>query len=288
MPELPEVETMVRGIREAVTGAKLVDVRACPCPCRPITLTPSLPQLQKQSIGRTIVAARRRAKRVILELDSGAAFVIEPRMTGLMLLGDPPDPEHLRIEWRLVRAGGGRVADVRSVWFWDRRGLGTVRLLPAEELATLMGTTRLGPDALEMTVELWRERLGSVARPVKVALLDQRLVAGIGNLYASEILHRSGIHPEARTDRLTRRQIERIDEATRFILEEAIRYEGSTLGDGTYRNALNKDGGYQNAHKVYDREDAPCPTCGGAPVRRFVQAQRATFFCPACQKKRDK
>lgn len=281
MPELPEVETMVRGIRPFVEGRTLVAVRACDCECRPITIKPALKQIVRRAVGQRVAAVRRIAKRVVLELDSGDAFVIEPRMTGLMLLHDPPDPEHLRIEWRF----DGR-REFNSVWFWDRRGLGTVRLLSADELAKLAGGGLLGPDALAISATAWRDRLAATRRPVKVALLDQRLVAGIGNLYVSEILHVARIHPAVPAARLTAPQADRIHAATRLVLEDAIRHEGSTLGDGTYRNVLNQNGGYQNSHRVYDRADEPCATCGQANVVRIVQAQRSTFFCPVCQSRR--
>jgi formamidopyrimidine-DNA glycosylase len=120
---------------------------------------------------------------------------------------------------------------------------------------------------------------------VKVALLDQKVVAGIGNLYASEILHLAQVHPGRRCDRVTRAQWAAIADATRAVLEDAIHYEGSTLGDGTYRNALNQEGGYQNHHRVYDRAGEECARCGPqSVVKRIVQAQRATFFCAVCQR----
>ncbi|MBI3865968.1 MAG: bifunctional DNA-formamidopyrimidine glycosylase/DNA-(apurinic or apyrimidinic site) lyase [Planctomycetia bacterium] len=279
MPELPEVETMVRGIRPFVEGRRIVEFARCPCRCRPLSLRPGLAAIRRRCEGQAIAAVRRRAKRIILELASGDAFVVEPRMTGLMLVAGPPDHEHLRYEWRL---GGSQ--QPQSLWFWDRRGLGTVRLFAPAELADALGDRQLGPDALEMTLDQWWPRLRQTARPIKVALLDQKLVAGIGNLYASEILHRAGIHPARQANRLTRSRVERLAAAVRTILEEAIRHEGSTLSDGTYRNALNQAGEYQNAHRVYDREEQPCKTCQGPPIVRIVQAQRSTFFCPACQK----
>ena len=279
MPELPEVETMVRGIRPFVEGRKILALEACPCACRPMTCSPPPEEAARRAAGRTIVAVRRRAKRCVLELDSGEAFVIEPRMTGLLLLNDPPDPEHLRFEWKL----SGR-RQFNSLWFWDRRGLGTLRLLTAAELAEQLGEERLGRDALEMSEADWRARCAATSRAIKVALLDQKLAAGIGNLYASEILHRARIHPAHPADRLSRPQIKRLSECVASILNEAIRYEGSTLGDGTYRNALNKSGGYQNAHQVYARHGEACFRCGGREIERIVQAQRATFFCPGCQR----
>src|SRR5262249_34877478 len=122
-------------------------------------------------------------------------------------------------------------------------------------------------------------------RPVKVALLDQKAVAGIGNLYASEILHLAAIHPARPCHRLRGGEWQRVHACMRQVLETAIRYEGSTLADGPYRNALNKEGGCQNHPRVYDRADKPCRKCGHEIVR-VVQAQRSTFFCPSCQPKR--
>ena len=279
MPELPEVETMVRGIRDVMTGRRVRELRQCPCDYRPLTLRPAFGEIARRAKGREITAVRRIAKRVVIDLSSGDAFVIEPRMTGLMLVADPPDREHLRLEWRLAGAD-----QPRSVWFWDRRGLGVVRLCDPAELIQRLGGDSLGADALLMTESSWRDALQRTARPIKVALLDQKLVAGIGNLYASEILHLAKISPRRAARELSRELIRRLQEATQHVLLEAIKHEGSTLGDGTYRNALNESGGYQNAHRVYDRANEPCLTCGRGKVVRIVQAQRSTFFCRSCQR----
>ena len=279
MPELPEVETMVRGIRAAVEGRRIVEFRRAPCACRPIVMQPSLNAIRRRCEGKSIVAVRRRAKKIVLELAGGDAFVIEPRMTGLVLLANPPDNEHLRCEWRLSSR-----KKTQSLWFWDQRGLGAVRLLSRERLEEALGQKLLGPDALAMTSDDWKTRCRATARPIKVALLDQKLVSGIGNLYASEILHLAGIHPARRASRLKSAELARLAESVRTVLEAAIRYEGSTLSDGTYRNALNQAGSYQNAHRVYDRRGQFCLTCRGTEIRRIVQAQRSTYFCPRCQK----
>lgn len=271
---------MVRGIRSAVEGRQIVSVTACPCECRPMVIEPSLLQIDRRVKGETIVSVRRRAKRVLMELGSGDAFVIEPRMTGLMLLTDPPSKAHLRVEWRLKGSGTST-----RLWFWDRRGLGTIRLLDPAQREEVLGPGRLGPDALETTDEQWIELCGRTTSVIKVALLDQKRIAGIGNLYASEILHQSRVSPEARACDLKPDQIRRMAKATAEILTTAIRYEGSTLSDGTYRNALNKSGGYQNAHRVYDREGEPCLTCERGKIVRIVQGQRSTFFCRVCQRK---
>jgi formamidopyrimidine-DNA glycosylase len=113
--------------------------------------------------------------------------------------------------------------------------------------------------------------------------MDQKLTAGIGNLYASEILHLAQIDPAKPADELKTSHVRKLYSAVQKILHDAIRYEGSTLGDATYRNALNQNGNYQEMHRVYKREGDMCLTCGEAPIQRIVQAQRSTFYCPACQ-----
>jgi formamidopyrimidine-DNA glycosylase len=278
MPELPEVETMVRGIRPHCERRELVRLEFLPCTRRPIQVSPRRERIAKLVEGQTITRVRRLAKRIVMELNSGRAIVVEPRMTGLMLVSDPPSFEHRRVAWHFRP----RRNLASSVEFWDRRGLGTVSLYSPDQLARL--ERQLGPDALEMSDTEWIERLRRPRRAIKVALLDQTLVAGIGNLYASEALHRAGLSPRKRASRLRKTEVLGLAAAVRTILADAIRYEGSTLSDGTYRNALNKSGGYQNEHQVYDREGAPCQRCESGRIRRIVQSQRATFFCPDCQR----
>jgi formamidopyrimidine-DNA glycosylase len=272
---------MVRGIRAAVEGRRIAAVSECPNDCRPLRIEPAFPEFARRQAGQTVTAVRRIAKRVVLDLSDGAHVAIEPRMTGLVLLHDAPDAEHLRIEWQFA----GR-REFNRLWFWDRRGLGVVRWHAPGSLARELGPEKLGPDALALTLAELQARCRATRREIKVALLDQRLIAGIGNLYASEILHLAGIHPARPAARLTRAMVNRLAHAMRAVLEEAIRYEGSTLGDGTYRNALNKSGGYQNAHRVYARQGERCPTCGRGVIQRIVQAQRSTFFCPRCQRRK--
>ena len=278
MPELPEVETMVRGIRPHVAGRTIAAFRRCRCARKPIAVTPEPSRVSRKLAGQTVTDVRRFAKRVVIELSGGGAFAIEPRMTGLMLLSDPPSAEHLRVEWRFAEPSP---TGYGSLWFWDRRGLGTVRYYPAGEFEAFIAG-RLGPDALAMTPADWSARLARTSRPIKVALLDQSLVAGIGNLYASEILYLSRIHPARPASSLTPDEIERLSAATAAVLADAIRHEGSTLSDGTYRNALAQNGSYQNAHRVYAKAGEPCSDCG-ATIERIVQGQRSTFFCGGCQ-----
>jgi formamidopyrimidine-DNA glycosylase len=278
MPELPEVETMRRGI-EPIVGSCIESVLRPPCERRPIQISPCVEAINEQVYGKRIVNVGRRGKRILIDIEGELTLVIEPRMTGLVLLVEPPTTEHLRLSIKL------RGGEHPELLFWDRRGLGTVRLLDAQQKAKLLGYDRIGRDALAITAEELRQQLSSSRRAIKVALLDQKHVAGIGNLYAAEILHLSHVDPRTRCDRLSRGQWARIHVAISVVLNDAILHEGSTLSDGTYRNALNVDGGYQNHHRVYDRAGEPCPRCPTGVIRRIVQAQRSTFFCPVCQLK---
>ncbi|MEI6240044.1 MAG: bifunctional DNA-formamidopyrimidine glycosylase/DNA-(apurinic or apyrimidinic site) lyase [Planctomycetia bacterium] len=286
MPELPEVETMRRGIAAAV-GARIVAADFPRSRVRPLTIQPRPAVLGRRLVGSTISAVLRRGKRIVLELAPDGAsdpcwLAIEPRMTGLMLVTDPPSPEHVRLVLHLERS---RREVPARVLFWDRRGLGTIRLHDRAGLDAACGPEKLGPDGLEVTGADLTVRLKKSHRAVKVALLDQRAVAGIGNIYAAEILFRVGIDPRTPCRRLARDTWDRIAAATRQVLAEAVRLEGSSIGDETYRTADNRAGRFQHEHRVYGREHEPCSACG-ATIVRIVQAQRATFLCPECQPRR--
>jgi formamidopyrimidine-DNA glycosylase len=281
----------------AAAGSLISGVRRPPSKCQPITIRPPLELFRRQVVGRRIGAVGRIGKRIVLELDSGDRVVIEPRMTGLVLLADPPDREHLRIVLELSagdkgtgtffgRGGRKMSPSPRRLLFWDQRGLGVVQLFSAAEFAARYGPKRWGPDALAVSAAALRERLGPSRRPIKVALLDQQALAGIGNLYASEILHAAAVHPAEPCCGLRPRQWSRLHAEMRRVLQAAIRHQGSTLRDGTYRIARNKPGNYQLCHRVYQRTGQPCLRCGRAKIERIVQAQRSTFFCPRCQHRR--
>jgi formamidopyrimidine-DNA glycosylase len=282
MPELPEVETMCRGIGGCV-GRRIAAATFPRSRVRPITVAPRPAAVVRAITGRTIAGVGRRGKRVVLELAAPAAapawLVIEPRMTGLMLVAEPPSPEHVRLDLALA---GGRGAGPRRLLFWDQRGLGTIRLVDARGLERACGAAKLGPDGLVITAAEFAASLGRSRRAVKVALLDQRAVAGIGNIYAAEILFRAGIDPRTPCRRLRQDAWDRIARCTRAVLAEAVRHEGSSIGDELYRTAAGVPGRFQKRHRVYGREGRPCRRCR-TPIVRTVQAQRSTFFCPTCQ-----
>jgi formamidopyrimidine-DNA glycosylase len=276
MPELPEVETMRRGIAPVV-GSRIDDVRRPRCRFRAIQIRPRFGNLRRRVLGRQIVDVDRIGKRVLLRMDSEDRVVFEPRMSGRLLLCEPPDTEHLRVVFEL---SGGKA---KQLLFWSQRGLSTMELLGPAAIARRLGTDRLGPDALSVTSEELHERLGRSRRAIKVALLDQAAVAGIGNIYAAEILHRARLHPQLPCRRLRRRDWTRLQACILEVLEEAVARQGSTLADGTYRDPLDRSGSFQEQLRVYQRAGEPCLQCGAKEIARIVQAQRSTFFCPKCQ-----
>ena len=277
MPELPEVETMRRGLLPTL-GGKITAIVTPDIPYRPIQIEPGLSQFRKRAVGKTIVAVDRIAKRVLVRLDSGDSIVMQPKMAGIAMLSDPPSQQHTRMVFDISGATANQFL------YWDRRGLGTVCLWTHDQVAMHLGPDKLGPDAASVDQATFISRFADLDRPVKVALLDQKRVAGIGNLYAVEILHCAKVHPETKCSSIPKARWKRIHAETLRIMHEAIEKEGSTLSDGTYRNAINGEGSYQNLHLVYDREEERCLTCRKGIIVRIVQAQRSTFYCPHCQK----
>ena len=276
MPELPEVETMCRGIA-GIVGRNIETVAKPSCRYRPISIRPSVLTIHRRLHGTQVTAISRLGKRVLIHT-AQYALILQPKMTGLVALELPPDHEHVRLQIDFVGPPALRLQ------FWDRRGLGTVELVPQDEIQSRIIAGRLGPDALAVIIDEFSRRLAGNRRTIKVALLDQKLIAGIGNLYASEMLHVARIHPEAICGEVSRAKIAKLYAAMQAILLTAIEHEGSTLADGTYRNALNDPGSYQNHHLVYDRAGLACPSCQKSTIVRIVQAQRSTFYCPRCQR----
>ena len=295
---------MRRGVA-ASAGAVIARIVRPPTRLQAIEISPPLALFRRRVVGRTINRVGRLGKRILLELDSGDRIVIEPRMTGLIFLADPPDRKHLRLIIELKGCAGARStgfsrsvpdqirlkAGLRAppapqqILFWDQRGLGVVRLVSPEEFEQIYGPKKIGPDALSITAAEFRERLRGSRRAIKVALLDQKAMAGVGNLYASEILHRAGIHPAMPCCRLRGRQWLRLHAEMLCVLQEAIEHQGSTLRDGTYRIARDAPGSFQFRHRVYQRHGQACFACGRTEIVRIVQAQRSTFYCPRCQRK---
>lgn len=272
MPELPEVETVVREIAPGVVGrtVRAVDVRWLR------TLGGATrAKFERAVVGRRIVGARRRAKWIVLELDDGAVLLVHLRMTG-------------RLSVRAVKSAADpyqRVAltfdDRTRLDFDDVRKFG--RFVWLAEPASVLG--ELGPEPLDdaFTPAVLHDALTRRRRQLKPLLLDQTVVAGLGNIYVDESLHAAGLHPLARSERLTLDDTQRLHRAIRSILARAIECQGSSF-DVFYRTPKGESGSFQDEFAVYDRAGEPCRTCG-SPIVRFVVGQRGTHVCPFCQPK---
>lgn len=267
MPELPEVEVTRRQLEPLLLGRTIGRVRTG----RPsyFFLTPP-GRLRRRLVGRRVVALDRVGKYILARLDDGARLLMHLGMTGQ--IGDAPDDEHTHLHLRFDDGG----ADVR---FHDVRKFGKVELL--EQGRRSPRVDRLGPDALQVT----GSRLFAATRrrraAVKTLLLDQSVVAGIGNIYADEALFAAGIRPARRASSVSREECRRLANAVRRILRQGIRAGGSTIDD--YRRPDGRPGEYQERHRVYGRTGEPCRRCL-SPIRRRVIGQRSSHYCPRCQR----
>jgi len=273
MPELPEVETIVRGLATRLAGRPVAAVWGSRLPLR-LARPVALAQLRAICVERRFESVQRRGKYILLATGAGAGVSVHLGMTGRLRLqpASEPRPSHTHVVFTLD--GGDELR------FIDPRRFGSVT--PARALATLPELALLGPDPLsELDAAELARRLDGVRAPIKAFLLDQRRIAGLGNIYVSEALHRAGIHPGARAGAVRRRAAVLL-EGIRGALESGIANRGTTLRD--YVDDTGSAGDNQNALRVYGRERLPCPRCG-APIRRRVDSARATFFCPACQRR---
>lgn len=274
MPELPEVETIRRELAAELPGRSLVGARVH----HPDILLnlDSEDAFAEAVVGRRLEDVDRRAKYLLLRLSGRRVLQVQLRMTGRFALRTPrPDPDefaHIAAELELD--------DGRTLWYDDVRRLGGFKVLSRE--AWREDESRLGPEPLAdgyAAADLARA-LARRRAPVKNLLLDQRRVAGVGNIYAAESLHVAAVDPRRPGGELGAEEVGRLHGALRDVLRDALDHAGTTLRD--FRAVNGRSGGFQDRLRVYGREGEPCPRCAGT-VRRIVQAGRSTFFCPGCQ-----
>jgi formamidopyrimidine-DNA glycosylase len=273
MPELPEVETIVRGLAPRLSGRRIVAVWGSRLPLR-LARPVALQRLRAVCVDHRLESVGRRGKYILLGTGGGAGVSVHLGMSGRLRVQPAGEtrPPHTHVVFTL---DGGE-----ELRFIDPRRFGSVT--PARELAALPELALLGPDPLsELDADELARRLHGVRAPIKAFLLDQRRVAGLGNIYVSEALHRAGIHPGVRAGTVQRRAGALL-EGIRGALESGLANRGTTLRD--YVDASGDEGENQNALLVYGRERLPCPRCG-TPIRRRVDSARSTFFCPACQRR---
>jgi len=274
MPELPEAETIARDLRRRVVGSTIARVDV---PRPDILAAPLDPRRLRVALhGHRIAGCSRRAKKVVLTLEDDRRIVIHLGMTGRVMTSDVEPADDLR--HIVVRIG---LDDGRVILFDDARRFGRLELVdPADWPAW---SAALGPEPLSaaFTADSLLAGLRRSTTPVRNWLLDQKRVAGIGNIYACEALFRAGVRPARRARSLTRREAAALHAAIRDVLREAIRARGTTFRD--YRDAEGGRGAFQQRLAVYDREGLPCFACS-RPIRRTVLANRSAFHCPRCQR----
>lgn len=287
MPELPEVETVVRGLNRLILKKKIAQVKH--------DWPKSFPNLEKDvndfMIGAEISKVQRRGKAIIIKLNNGWALVTHLRMTGQMVYrgeenwgaGHPNDDFLNDLPNKSTRVEID-FEDQTKLFFNDQRKFGYMKLLPEPEIEELSFFQKLGPEPLEdsFTVEIFKERLLKKKNSlIKPTILDQSVIAGVGNIYADEALWRAKIHPETRIKDFSNVDFENLHESIRFVMNKSIEKGGST--DRNYVNADGSRGNYLEYAAVYHKNGQPCKRCG-TEISKIRVGGRGTHFCENCQK----
>jgi formamidopyrimidine-DNA glycosylase len=282
MPELPEVETVRRGLEDRVVGRNILNVE--------VGRERSVRRVGREAVihrllGTTFVDARRRGKYLLCSLDSGDAVMIHLRMSGRVLVEPQgtPRPPHTHVVLQLAARGG--VSE--EMWFVDPRTFGEVVVYdPLHEHEILPELARLGPDPIcdEFNGEVLRRQLQGRTGMIKSLLLNQQIVAGVGNIYADEVLHRCGIRWNRSADSLSKKKVDQVASSIVDILQASIESGGSTLDDTQYVDIEGNTGSFQDFHRVYGREGQICMTCGKSAIRKVMVAGRSSSYCPRCQR----
>jgi len=274
MPELPEVETVVRDLRPLLSGRRLASVQMSMHNLR----RPWLKAWDAQLVGRRVKEVRRRGKWIVIALEGTRFLVIHLGMTGQLTVVSSAEPvanhTHLRIDLDDGRA---------QLRFRDVRRFGSATLFsdPAA-LERFFEESGLGPEPFDLDARAWREKLHGTDRALKAVLLDQRVVAGVGNIYADECLFEARLHPARKASDLSAAEAERLRKAVEKVLKRAIKRRGSTIRD--YVGGSGLRGGYQEEFRVYRRTGQPCPRCGETITRERL-AGRSTHYCRQCQRR---
>jgi len=268
MPELPEVETTVRGLERVLQGRRIVRVEA-----RRPDLRRALPiDLGQRLTGARVSSLRRRAKYGLIDTDREDTLVFHLGMSGHWRIDPTALEKH---DHFLIETDEGRRLALN-----DARRFGSLDLVRTDELSQWAPFMALGPEPLEVTPEELKRRLSGRTASIKLLLLDQNIIAGLGNIYVCEALYRAGIHPKRPAGSIALNRLRRLVSAIHDVLAEAIAAGGSTLRD--FASPDGELGYFSKSFSVYDREGQPC-ACGGT-VKRIVQGGRSTFYCPKCQR----
>jgi formamidopyrimidine-DNA glycosylase len=274
MPELPEVETIRRSLETKILGCIIRKVAVLN---RKTIKTPPPDLFAARLEGEEITGFQRRGKYLIMEIGCSMVLVVHLRMTGRLIVKDSGFPinRYTRLIFYLNEG--------KELHFQDIRKFGTMHLLDRQDLDAFTPFKALGYDALDprLTPDLFKERLKGRKGQVKGLLLNQSFIAGIGNIYANEILWRAGINPQRRADSLDAREQQRLYQAIGEVIAAAISHRGTTLRD--YVDGDGNQGEFQNMLQVHGKGGRPCPSCGNSIVR-IKQGGRSSYYCPSCQK----
>lgn len=289
MPELPEVETVRRGLGEHIVGQKIIGVKRLWAK----TLEAKPVDIKKNIVGHKIKGLRRRGKVLIVDLDDGYSLLFHLKMTGQIILdmaddgrfsgGHPTKSMESKLPDRSTRVIF-KLSDGLKLFFNDQRKFGWVKLVPTDAVDRDKLLARLGPEPLEAAFDAG-EFVAAVKRrkaPIKAVLLDQNTVAGVGNIYADEALHKAKIHPATAANRISKDKLKVLRQAIIYVIEDSLKYGGTTFTN--YVNHLGKKGDYLKHARVFRREGELCPVCGTA-VKKIRVVGRGTHICPNCQKK---
>ncbi|KPJ58129.1 MAG: hypothetical protein AMS15_09150 [Planctomycetes bacterium DG_23] len=268
MPELPEVETIVRALRKLIVGRSLSGVKVYRA-----DIIKEGRSLIRRMGAEEIGEVWRRGKYVIIELSSGKHLLFHLGMTGRLIYSKPDAPLESHTHLRMALGKG-------EVRFSCQRRFGNVRLFGSRKGSEKF-LSALGPDALEVSLSDFKSLLLRSKQKIKALLLDQRKIAGLGNIYSDEALFRAGIHPIRPAESLSQEEIKTLHRAIRNTLHKAIRHFGSSVSD--YMRPDGSVGEFQYFHQVYRREGKPCGKCG-ALIKRMKFGGRSTYFCPNCQR----
>jgi formamidopyrimidine-DNA glycosylase len=272
MPELPEAETIARGLDSLIRGRKLVSMRC---------LTSGIcERAAKYPVGARVGAVGRRGKKVLVHFDDGVTLLVSLGMSGqLRRRPNGPLPRHTHI---ILKFEGLDLlyVDPRRLGRLTPSRVATTMFAPAAEVARWCDG-RLGPDALGVTWAEFRARLASRRGAFKPLLLNQRVLAGVGNIYADEVLHRAGVHPKARPVDLSADELRRVHRAAKAVLKKAIKACGTSFRD--YVTPTGASGDFGNSLAVYGREGERCRKCGSLVARLRWPPGRSTYYCPSCQ-----
>ncbi len=275
MPELPEVETVVRDLRPRLIGASITSVYSGKRPLR----SPWKRPWGRLLIGRSVMNVQRRGKWIQVSLDLGGRLVFHLGMTGQLTVVSTQQ-ERIPHTHLIFGLDGGE----RQLRFRDVRRFGGAKFFSnASALEKFFASAKLGPEPTELNIEYWIKRLATTRRCLKAVLLDQQVMAGVGNIYADESLFEACLHPMRVGCELHPNEAKRLRRAVATVLKRAIDRRGSSIRD--YVDGAGKQGSYQSEFRVYQRTGEPCPRCQ-CPIEQIRLAGRSTHYCPNCQRRK--